>query len=286
MQNLWNPSVIRSILLRHNFKVSKQLGQNFLINPSVCPRIAEMGCAQGSFAIEIGPGIGVLTAELAKRAEKVAAIELDARLLAVLQETLKDFDNVEIVHADVLKTDLKRLISEKSGGRPVCVCANLPYYITSPVLMRLLESHLPIQAITVMVQKEAAERICAAPGTRAAGAISLAAHYYSRPRFLFSVSKGSFYPPPKVDSAVIQLELLPGPPVDVPSEKEFFALIRAAFSQRRKMLVNPVSGAMGIPKAQLQESMRQAGIAPNARAEQLSLEDFAGLCRCLCALRS
>lgn len=281
MQNLWNLSVIKQVLAQHHFQFSKQLGQNFLINPSVCPKIAEMGHAQDSFAIEIGPGIGVLTTELAKRAKKVTAIELDSRLLEVLQQTLAEFSNVEILHADVLKTDLQQLIQEKSDGLPVCVCANLPYYITSPVLMYLLQSKLPIRFITVMVQKEAAQRICAAPGTRMTGAISLAVRYYSKPRYLFSVSRGSFYPAPKVDSAVIQLELLDQPPVDIPSENELFALIRAAFSQRRKMLINPVSGALNIPKAQLKEIMQSVGISPNARAEQLSLEDFAALSRCI-----
>ena len=199
---------IRDVLERHGFYFSKKLGQNFLVNPSVCPRMAEAcGATSESGVLEIGPGIGVLTRELAQRAGKVVAIELDDRLPPVLAETLKGQDNVEIVQGDCLKIDLAALIAEKFGDREVAVCANLPYYITSPIIMSLLESRLPVTSITVMVQKEAAQRLCATPGTREAGAVTLAVQYYAEAETLFGVSRGSFMPAPNVDSAVIRLTI-------------------------------------------------------------------------------
>ena len=217
MQNLSNISVIRDLLTRYGFTFSKALGQNFLINPSVCPRMAELGgAAPGTGMIEIGAGIGVLTAELAKRADKVVCVEIDSRLLPILDETLGEFDNIRIVNDDVLKVDLHRLIEEEFAGMEVAVCANLPYYITSPILMHLLEEKLPIRSITVMVQKEAAARLTAEPGTREVGAISIALRYYCTPSVLFQVSRGSFMPAPDVDSTVIRLDLLPEPAVKRP----------------------------------------------------------------------
>ena len=216
MKKLSDIGTIKEILGRHGFTFSKSLGQNFLINPSVCPRMAEMsGADSGVGVIEVGPGIGVLTCELCRRAEKVVAVELDKRLLPVLDETLAEFDNVKVVNADVLELDLNRLISEEFPGMEVVVCANLPYYITSPVIMKLLEDGLPVKAITVMVQKEAAQRICAPVGTRESGAVTVAVNYYAEPRLLFSVSAGSFMPAPKVDSAVIRLDIRSTPPVEV-----------------------------------------------------------------------
>ena len=233
--------------------------------------------------LEVGPGIGVLTRELARRAARVVAVEVDNRLPPLLAETLAGYDNVEIVMQDILKVDIAALIREKFAGMPVAVCANLPYYITSPILMRLLEEKLPIRQITVMVQKEAAERICAAPGTRQAGAISYAVAYYAKPQVLFSVQPGSFYPPPKVTSAVIQLEVRQSPAVEAADEAGFFRLIRAAFSQRRKTAANSVSGALGIPKAAVMSALEAAGLPATARPEQLTLEDFCRLQRQLAA---
>lgn len=194
MENLSNISVIRDVLTRHGFSFSKGLGQNFLINPTVCPRMAESGNAQPGWGmIEIGAGVGVLTAELARRANKVVCIEIDSRLLPILDETLAEFDNIKIVNEDVLKVDLHKLIREEFAGMPVAVCANLPYYITSPIIMSLLEARLPIVSLTVMVQKEAAQRLCAAPGSREVGAVSIAVQYYSQPQVLFQVPRGLLY---------------------------------------------------------------------------------------------
>lgn len=282
MGDLWRPATIKEVLGRHGFRFSKALGQNFLIDPRVCPRMAaESGAAECAGAIEVGPGLGVLTYELAQVAKKVVAIELDQRLFPVLGETLADCPNVELVQGDVLKLDLHALIQEKFDGQEVCVCANLPYYITSPVIMGLLEGGLPLKSITVMVQKEAAERICAQPGQRACGAVSVSVHYHSQPQVLFGVSRGSFLPPPNVDSAVIRLDLRREPPVQVADEGWFFRVSRAAFAQRRKTAANSISASLGLPKAQVEEALGAAGIPANARAEQLSLEQFAALANAL-----
>ena len=278
MQELCSPAVIREILTRHGFSFSKALGQNFLINPTVCPRMADLsGADEFTGVLEIGPGIGVLTAELAKRAKKVVAVELDHRLPPVLAETLSDFSNVKIVEGDVLKLSLAKLIEEEFPGMEVAVCANLPYYITSPVIMALLVQRLPVKAVTVMVQKEAAARITAKPGTRQCGAISAAVHFYAEPETLFQVSRGSFLPPPNVDSAVIRLAVRKEPPVKVKSERLFFETVKAAFSMRRKTLLNCLSAGFRLPKGELAPLMEAAGISPNARAEQLTLPEFAAL---------
>lgn len=273
---------VRDLCARHGFTLSKGFGQNFIVNPGVCPKIVEAaGIGPEWGVLEVGPGIGVLTRELARRAARVVAVEVDNRLPPLLTETLAGYDNVEIVMQDILKVDIAALIREKFAGMPVAVCANLPYYITSPILMRLLEEKLPIRQITVMVQKEAAERICAAPGTRQAGAISYAVAYYAKPQVLFSVQPGSFYPPPKVTSAVIRLEVHPEPPVPVPDEAAYFRLVRAAFGQRRKTAANAISAGLGLPKAQVTAAMEQAGLPATARPEQLTLEQFAALSRAL-----
>lgn len=282
MSRLSDPSYIRDVLARHGFRFSKSLGQNFLINGGVCPRMAEECGADGhTGVIEVGPGMGVLTWELSQVARKVVAVELDKRLFPVLEETLADCGNVELVQGDILKLDLARLIGEKFGGEEVCVCANLPYYITSPVIMHLLESGLPIRSVTVMVQKEAAQRICAPPGTRECGAVSVSVQYHCEPKVLFQVSRGSFLPPPNVDSAVIRLDLRREPPVAVKDEKQFFQVARAAFAQRRKTAANSISAARGIPKPQVERALEAAGAAKNARAEQLTLEQFAALANAL-----
>lgn len=278
MPNLTDVSVIKDLCARYGFSLSKGFGQNFIVNPGICPKIVQAAGIDKSYGVlEVGPGIGVLTKELAAAASKVAAVEIDTRLPALLAETLAECSNVEIVQGDVLKTDLHALIAEKFAGLQVAVCANLPYYITSPILMKLLEERLPVKHITVMVQKEAAERITAAPGTRAAGAISYAVHYYAQPQMLFSVQPGSFYPPPKVTSAVIRLELRDKPAVDTPDEAGLFRLIRGAFGQRRKAAANSIAAALGMPKAKVTAALEQAGLSPLVRPEQLTLEDFAAL---------
>lgn len=273
---LSNIGTIKDILGRHGFTFSKSLGQNFLINPSVCPKMAEQsGAKKGVGVIEVGPGIGVLTCQLAERADRVVAIELDKRLLPVLDETLAEYDNIKIINDDILKIDLKKLIETEFSGMEVVVCANLPYYITSPVIMKLLEDRLPINALTVMVQKEAAQRICAEVGTRQSGAVTVAVNYYAKPQILFGVSAGSFMPAPKVDSAVIRLDILKEPCVQVEDEELFFKVVKAAFSQRRKTLPNSLSAGLQISKLAVTNALNRANVPVNYRAEQLTMEQLA-----------
>lgn len=273
---LSNIGTIKDILSRHGFTFSKSLGQNFLINPSVCPKMAEQsGAKKGVGVIEVGPGIGVLTCQLAERADRVVAIELDKRLLPVLDETLAEYDNIKIINDDILKIDLKKLIETEFSGMEVVVCANLPYYITSPVIMKLLEDRLPINALTVMVQKEAAQRICAEVGSRQSGAVTVAVNYYAKPQILFGVSAGSFMPAPKVDSAVIRLDILKEPCVQVEDEKLFFKVVKAAFSQRRKTLPNSLSAGLQISKLTVTNTLNRANVPVNYRAEQLTMEQLA-----------
>ena len=275
MSELSNISVIKDLLNRHGFTFSKALGQNFLINPSVCPRMAEMsGASKGVGVIEIGSGIGVLTKELAQRADKVVCIEIDKRLLPILDETLADYNNIKIINDDVLNVDLHKLIEEEFKDMEVVVCANLPYYITSPIIMYLLENKLPINRITVMVQKEAAQRICALPATRDIGAITVSIRYYAEPKMLFNVSRGSFMPSPDVDSAVIALDILKTPSVSVKNEETFFKVVKGAFSQRRKTVVNCLSGYFSMPKSDITEILNQCDIKVTARAEELTMADF------------
>lgn len=269
---------IKRLLGRHGFTFSKALGQNFLIDPTVCPKMAEMcGAGENDGVIEIGPGVGVLTVELAKRAKKTVSIELDTRLIPVLGETLTDFKNAMVINADVLKTDLHKLISEEFAGMRVFVCANLPYYITSPVIMYLLESRLPVESITVMVQKEAAERLCAPVGSRNAGAITASVNYYAETERLFGVNRASFMPAPNVDSEVIKLTVRDQPPVTVKNEGFFFEVIKAAFSQRRKTAANGLSSMLGLPKSEINKALEQNGLSPTVRAEALSLGELSSL---------
>lgn len=279
MNNLSDINVIKAVLTRHGFTFSKALGQNFIINPGVCPRIAEEGGAgEGVGVLEVGAGIGVLTAELAKRADKVVCIELDTRLLPVLDETLAEFENVKIINGDILKVDLQKIIEEEFGDMPVVVCANLPYYITSPVIMRLLESRLRLEAVTVMVQKEAAARLCADVGSRASGAVTVAVNYYAKAQKLFDVSRGSFMPSPNVDSAVIRMDILNEPPIAVSDEKFFFSMVKAAFSQRRKTASNGISAGTGIPKETVIRAIEAAGLPATVRAEALTMSQLGKLC--------
>ena len=275
MDDLSNIGVIKDVMQRHGFTFSKALGQNFLVNPSVCPRIAEMGNAKAGFGvIEIGTGVGVLTNELAKRADKVVAIEIDDRLIPVLEETLAEYDNVKVINEDVMKVDLHKLIDEEFQGLEVAVCANLPYYITSPILMMLLEQRLRIRSVTVMVQKEAGTRLCAPVGTRDMGAVTVAVNYFSKPKVLFNVSRGSFMPAPNVDSCVVRFDIKEQTPEGVSDEAFFFRTVKAAFSQRRKTLVNSVSAGMGADKQTVIKAVENSGLQPNIRPEQLSMEEF------------
>ena len=280
MPNLTDLSTIRDVCARHDFALSKGFGQNFIINPGICPRIAEAaGIGPGWGALEVGPGIGVLTEQLCKRADKVVSIEVDKRLPPILAETMAEYENFKLVLEDVLKVNLRTLLAEEFGDKPVAVCANLPYYITSPILMRLLEEKLPIRNITVMVQKEAADRLAAAPGTRASSAISCAVSYYATSKLMFTAAPGSFYPAPKVTSAVVRMDIRPTPAVQVEDEDGYFALIRAAFGQRRKTAANAIASGLGLPKDKVIAAIEAAGFDARIRPEALTLEDFAAVQR-------
>lgn len=275
MESLTNISVVKDILNRHGFNFSKGLGQNFLINPTVCPKIAELGNAKSGYGIlEIGTGFGVLTCELAKHCDKVVAVEIDSRLIPILQETLAEFDNVKIINDDIMKVDLDTIIKQEFEGLKVSVCANLPYYITSPIIMMLLESRLPIDSITVMVQKEAGQRLCAKVGTRETGAITVAVNYYGTVTKLFDVNRGSFMPSPNVDSCVIRIDIDHTPKLSKTEEEYFFKVVKASFSQRRKTITNTVSSCMGIPKADIVKALESVGLSSNIRAEAITMQQF------------
>ena len=240
--------------------------------------MAELACDSEMGVLEIGPGIGVLTKELSKCAKKVVAIELDERLKEILPETLSDCPNVEIIFGDAMKLNLKEIITEKFADcSGVAVCANLPYYITSPIVMMLLESKLPIENITVMVQKEAAERLCAKVGSREAGAVTVAVSYYADAEILFLVDRNSFMPPPNVDSAVIKLNILKNPKVEVMDEKKFFSVVKACFAQRRKTLVNSLSNTANYSKESIKSALSQMNLPETVRSEQLTIEQLAEL---------
>lgn len=305
--NLSSPSEIKALLQKNGFNFSKALGQNFLINPSVCPCMAEAAIPGPEYGvIEVGPGIGVLTVELAQRAKKVVAVELDERLCPILDETLADYPNAHVVPGDILEVDLHKLITDEftlldengeplldESGKPrlmpLVICANLPYYITSPVIMKLLSEDLPVENLTVMVQKEAADRLCADVGTRAAGAVTVAIQYYAEAEQLFFVSKGSFLPAPKVDSEVIRLTLrrpLEEEGADAPASRfspedadRFFKMVQAGFSQRRKTIMNSFSAALGMNKADLGELLDSLDIPRTARIEQLTMDQLLAVYR-------
>jgi len=260
------------ILKKHGFSFTKSIGQNFLINPSVPPKMAELCGCGGIGVLEVGPGAGMLTNELAKRAGKVVAVELDKRLAPVLSETVGGLENVEIVFSDALKLDLPAFLTEHFGDMPVVVCANLPFYISTELIMRFLESGAKFQSITVLLQKELAVRLCAVPPSRECGAVSVTVHYRSRPEVLFDVSRGSFLPAPNVDCQVIRLNIYDEPPVKADDESAFFSVVRAAFGQRRKTLLNSLSTLNNKEKAAA--VLTAAGIDPRKRAEQLSVADF------------
>lgn len=277
--NLCSYNEISSLLKRHGFTFSKALGQNFIINERICPAMAQsLNANENAGVLEIGPGIGVLTKELCSVAGKVISVELDNRLFPILSETLSDCGNIEIVEGDALKMDLNALIDEKfTGMSDIKVCANLPYYITSPIIMKLIESKLPVSEIVVMVQKEAADRLAAQIGSRESGALTVAAQYYAEIEKLFDVSRGSFMPQPKVDSAVIKLSVRKEPPVRAENEKRFFEIVRAAFAQRRKTALNSLSSSLNIPKDKVRAALEKIGRNENDRAERFSMDEFAAL---------
>ena len=261
----------------NGFTFKKSLGQNFLTDLSVCERMAKRA-DKDTYVLEIGPGAGVLTKQLCREAKRVIAIEIDTRLKPILEKELAGFDNVKVIFADVLKLDLKSLIKEEFGENArVIICANLPYYITSPIIMGILCQRLPVESLTVMVQKEAAERLCAEVGDRAAGAVTAAVRYYSRPEILFLVKKESFVPAPKVDSAVISLEILNEPPVEVLDEKFFMSVVKSCFAQRRKTLLNSVSNTLGISKEAIKNALLKLGLSESVRGESLTLSNLADL---------
>lgn len=276
--NLANIKDVKKILEAEGFSFKKSLGQNFIIDESVCPKMAEFCADSDTGILEIGPGAGVLTAELAKRAKRVVAVELDERLKPILKKTVGDYNNTEIVFGDAMKLDLRALIAEKFAGcERVNVCANLPYYITSPIIMMLLESRLPIGSVTAMVQREAAERLCAKVGSREAGAVTAAVSFYSKAEILFGVPRQSFLPPPNVDSAVIQLKIRKESAVNPTDEKFFFKIIKGAFAQRRKTLANTLSSSLSIPKEDIYSALDELQLDRSVRGEKLTLEDFCAL---------
>lgn len=275
---LYNPSVIRGIKNKYRFKFSRSLGQNFLTNKEVIDGIVEgADITKEDLVIEIGPGIGVLTAAAAEKAGKVIAIEIDINLVTILGETLTEFDNVKVINENVLKLDLAKIIEEEAGDyKTVKVIGNLPYYITTAILMKLLEEKLPVESITIMMQKEVADRIKSSPGSRIYGAISVAVQYYCRVNIVEDVPKEYFMPMPKVDSAVLRLDVRKEAPVNLLDEKMFFRCIKAGFSQRRKTLLNSLTGT-GFGKGVISKCLVNAGIDGKRRAETLSLSDFAAV---------
>lgn len=278
MANLGIPGNTIEILQKYHFNFQKRFGQNFLIDTRVLDKI--IGSAEitkQDCVLEIGPGIGTMTQYLAESAREVVAVEIDKALIPILEETLSAYDNVTIVNADILKVDIGKLVKEKNDGKPIKVVANLPYYITTPIIMGLFESHVPLISITIMVQKEVAERMQVGPGTKDYGALSLAVQYYAKPEIVANVPPNCFIPRPTVGSAVIRLTRHQQPPVQVDSEKHMFAMIRASFNQRRKTLVNGLMNGMGIPRDVILKALEKMGLSPTVRGEALTLEEFAVL---------
>ena len=277
---LGNPKYTIEVLQKYNFDFQKRFGQNFLIDTHVLEKIiASANITKDDFVLEIGPGIGTMTQYLAEAAREVAAVEIDNTLIPILADTLKDWDNVTVINNDVLKVDLRQLAIEKNGGRPIKVVANLPYYITTPIIMGLFENKVPIDSITIMVQKEVADRMQVGPGTKDYGALSLAVQYYAKPQIVANVPPNCFMPRPKVGSAVIRLEKYEQPPVQVKDEKLMFRIIRASFNQRRKTLVNGLKNSqeLSFTKEEIEKALTVCGLSLNVRGEALTLEQFAEL---------
>ena len=280
MATLGNPKNTIEVLQKYNFNFQKKFGQNFLINTSVLEEIIEAaGVTKDDFVLEIGPGIGTMTQYLCEAAREVVAVEIDSNLIPILKDTLSAYNNVEILNEDILKVDIQKLAFEKNENRPIKVVANLPYYITTPIIMGLFESHVPIDSITIMVQKEVADRMQEGPGSKEYGALSLAVQYYAKPEIVVNVPPSCFMPQPKVGSAVIRLTRHEKPPVEVEDEKLMFKIIRASFNQRRKTLANGLNNFPDIhlPKEVIQESILELGVPVTVRGEALSLEQFAKL---------
>lgn len=277
---LGNPQYTIEVLQKYDFVFQKRFGQNFLIDTHVLEKIIRAsGITKDDFVLEIGPGIGTMTQYLAEAAREVTAVEIDDALIPILKDTLKDWNNVTVIHGDILKTDIRRLAMEENEGKPIKVVANLPYYITTPIIMGLFENQVPIDSITIMVQKEVAERMQVGPGTKDYGALSLAVQYYAKPEIVANVPPNCFMPRPKVGSAVIRLTRHENPPVDVKDEKLMFRLIRASFNQRRKTLANGLKNSqeLNYSKEQIESVIEKCGLPLNIRGEALTLEQFAGL---------
>ena len=268
------------IIEKYHFNFQKKFGQNFLVDSSILDRIIESAqITEKDCVLEIGPGIGTMTQRLAEEAGEVVAVEIDRNLIQNLQDTLSAYDNVTIINADILKLDLNQIVEEHNQGRPVKVVANLPYYITTPIIMALFENHIPLQSVTVMVQKEVADRMRVGPGTKDYGALSLAVQYYAKPEIITRVPAACFMPRPNVDSTVIRLERYEKPPVETEDEAWLFAVIRASFNQRRKTLVNGLAnaGKLGVSRQQAEEVLTEIGLPATVRGETLTLEQFADL---------
>lgn len=285
VMHLGNPTNTIAVLNRYGFSFQKKFGQNFLIDENVVEKIVrDAGVTKDDFVLEIGPGIGTMTQILCENAREVVAVEIDDKLIPILTEdTLSWYDNVTVIHEDILKLDIVKLANERNGGKPIKVVANLPYYITTPIIMGLFESHVPLDSITIMVQKEVADRMKAEPGTKDYGALSLAVQYYAEPYLAANVPPNCFIPRPNVGSAVIRLTRHEQPPVQVADEKLMFRLIRAAFNQRRKTLANSLNNSpeLFFPKEQIQEAIAALDVSPSVRGEALSLEQFAQLANLL-----
>ncbi|WP_026670318.1 16S rRNA (adenine(1518)-N(6)/adenine(1519)-N(6))-dimethyltransferase RsmA [Butyrivibrio sp. AE3006] len=279
MPTLGCASGTRAVIEKYNLSIQKKFGQNFLIDDSALSKTVEAaGVTKEDTVLEIGPGIGTMTQYIAESAGKVIAVEIDRMLIPILEDTLSDYDNVKVINQDILKVDIESIVQEENGGKPIKVVANLPYYITTPILMRLLESELPIDSITVMVQKEVADRMAEKPGSKDYGALSLAVQYYTEPSLVQVVPPSSFIPQPGVDSAVIHLKCHKEPPVEVADSKFMFSVIRSAFAQRRKTLSNGVAnGNIGINREQVTDALSKMGLNPSVRGEKLSLAEFAEL---------
>lgn len=286
-EKLSNPQKTIEIIKKYNFNFQKKFGQNFLIDAHVLQKIiAGAGVTKKDMVVEIGPGIGTMTQYLAESAGTVVAVEIDKNLLPILEETLADYDNVTVINEDILKLDIQKLVDERNGGKPIKVVANLPYYITTPIIMGLFESHVPLENMTVMVQKEVAARMRSGPGTKDYGALSLAVQYYADPYVVANVPCNCFMPRPNVDSAVIRLTKHEKPPVYVEDETLMFKMIRAAFNQRRKTLVNALNNSPEIQadKELIQTVLIQAGLLPTVRGEALTLDQFADIANRLCKI--
>ncbi len=280
MANLGIPQNTIEVLQKYHFNFQKKFGQNFLIDTGVLERIIDAAeITEDDCVLEIGPGIGTMTQYLAERAREVVAVEIDKALIPILEDTLSAYDNVTIINEDILKVDMNKIAEEKNGGKPIKVVANLPYYITTPIIMGLFESHVPLKSITIMVQKEVADRMQVGPGTKDYGALSLAVQYYAKPEIVANVPPNCFIPRPNVGSAVIRLTRFEEPPVQVDDEKKMFALIRASFNQRRKTLVNGLGNAANLPvtKEQVQKVLEEMDLPATVRGETFTLEQFARL---------